>query len=550
MIDETSIQSELSPVESGDSVRMVAERSIFKLLLTGQDDSAIATIMKQRDFKTSRTAKLEVVNDMLRAVEEELAADYPHADDLEDQSGRLEGTLATLKEQIDAARSSVRGLLDEKRAAANAILAARARLTEISINLGRFEQLAEVYVSDIQRLESLEEAGFLLLIGSDRDCPLCGAEPDQQKHDHGITAIEAARKAALAEIGKIRQQERGLATTVAQLTAEQTSLTESLERQDETLKRVESDLARLAPDSETSQKKLDELLQVRDQVKYGLELLARRKSLLERQAEFSAMKRTSEPKPQLGPQSSVTHEFAQTVASVLRTWHFPGKLVVVFDDGAFDIKIDGKHRRDNGKGVRAILHAAFKVGLLLHCHEKSLPHPGFLVLDSPLVTYRDPMNSKAGPLTNDEAALRATTLKQHFFDRLDVAQRFDLVTCRAHQLVGLAVPPGLRCGMFSDEGNVARVAIIDAAFAVLLLQQRFVFARGEIKPRHARAFPLMGNEALKTRPGWLPDSFSSRRAALRAMRESPNRRWSSMRTKQAHVGDARKGLCASPRRQW
>jgi hypothetical protein len=91
---------------------------------------------------------------------------------------------------------------------------------------------------------------------------------------------------------------------------------------------------------------------------------------------------------------------------------------VSFDETTYDLRIDGKHRRDNGKGVRAITHAAFKVAVLLFCHERNLPHPGFLVLDTPLLTYRDPLRSKAGPLSADEKALSNTSLKDFFFEHL------------------------------------------------------------------------------------------------------------------------------------
>jgi hypothetical protein len=82
------------------------------------------------------------------------------------------------------------------------------------------------------------------------------------------------------------------------------------------------------------------------------------------------------------------------------------------------LRIDGKHRKDNGKGVRAITHAAFKVALLLYCKERNLPHPGFLVLDTPLLTYRDPLHSKGGPLGADEEELRESSLKDYFFEHL------------------------------------------------------------------------------------------------------------------------------------
>ena len=52
------------------------------------------------------------------------------------------------------------------------------------------------------------------------------------------------------------------------------------------------------------------------------------------------------------------------------------------------ITIAGKRRAANGKGVRAILHAAFNVAVIVYAIENRLPHPGFLVLDTPLLTYR------------------------------------------------------------------------------------------------------------------------------------------------------------------
>lgn len=111
------------------------------------------------------------------------------------------------------------------------------------------------------------------------------------------------------------------------------------------------------------------------------------------------------------------YDFAQVVSRVLEEWQFPGDRHVSFDEGSYDLLIDGKHRRDNGKGVRAVTHAAFKVALLIFCHDRNLPHPGFLVLDTPLLTYRDPIKSNK-PLSEDEQALKNTSLKEFFFEHL------------------------------------------------------------------------------------------------------------------------------------
>jgi len=102
----------------------------------------------------------------------------------------------------------------------------------------------------------------------------------------------------------------------------------------------------------------------------------------------------------------------------LTAWQFPNADKVQFDERAYDITIGGKSRAANGKGVRAILHAAFNVAVIVYCIENSLPHPGFVVLDTPLLTYREPMSSRHGELSADEAQLKTTSVAENFYKHL------------------------------------------------------------------------------------------------------------------------------------
>lgn len=66
------------------------------------------------------------------------------------------------------------------------------------------------------------------------------------------------------------------------------------------------------------------------------------------------------------------------------------------------------------RGVRAILHAAFTVALATYCIERELPHPGFVVLDSPLVTYRAP-----DVATEDHDAVLGAEVAEAFYRDLE-----------------------------------------------------------------------------------------------------------------------------------
>jgi hypothetical protein len=276
-----------------------------------------------------------------------------------------------------------------------------------------------VYASDIQRLEAIEEAGFLLGLGAGGDCPLCGASAENQKQTHRLSEVEKTRAAADAEIAKIERQKIDLKNMLDDLDTEGQSVREKLAESYVNLSKVEQVLANLAPEANNSKRRVEELLSTRDRVQKGMSLTNRKISLLAQREELiSAKPVLNGERPKLGVSGTTADEFAQTVSEVLTEWQFPGQRRVSFDEATFDLRIDGKSRKDNGKGVRAITHAAFKVALLQFCRERSLPHPGFLVLDTPLLTYRDPLHSKDGPLSSDEREMSSTSLKDFFFKHL------------------------------------------------------------------------------------------------------------------------------------
>jgi hypothetical protein len=49
--------------------------------------------------------------------------------------------------------------------------------------------------------------------------------------------------------------------------------------------------------------------------------------------------------------------------------------------------------------------------LMEYCREQSLPHPGFVVIDSPLLAYFEPEGE-------DDIALQGTDLKEKFYEYL------------------------------------------------------------------------------------------------------------------------------------
>lgn len=419
LVDETSIQSERSPIESGQHSDRPKEHSLFRLLLTGIDDSSITPVLDEKTFKTSKIARIDIINELIKDTEDKLQH-YSDIDDLPAQDEKLTATLERIQSEFNSELGSIRELVDEKQLLSIQIPKTGQRLEEIQVHLERFAKLDEVYLSDIDRLGTLEEAGFLLSLNSEKECALCGAPASAQRHTQDINNIEHIRKAALVEIAKIDNQRTDLKSAVYSLQEEAEKLKLHFLKLSERLEEVEREIGRLAPRANENRQSINEVITIRDRIKYGLTLLEQRKTLLDK---LDKHKRSEKPskdeKPNLKTPDSATHQLCQVISKVLRAWKFPGDCHISFDVNKYDIKIDGKLRINNGKGVRAVTHAAFKVALLIYCRENKLPHPGFVVLDTPLLTYRDPMkNPKHGELAEDEKVIAKSELKQCFFEHL------------------------------------------------------------------------------------------------------------------------------------
>jgi hypothetical protein len=100
--------------------------------------------------------------------------------------------------------------------------------------------------------------------------------------------------------------------------------------------------------------------------------------------------------------------FCREVEGELQSWGFPGSERVFFDITRRDISVGGKPRAANGKGVRSLLHGAFSIALMRYGNTHRRAHPGFLVLDSLFITYRDPEDV-------DEANIASSPLKDRAF---------------------------------------------------------------------------------------------------------------------------------------
>lgn len=89
----------------------------------------------------------------------------------------------------------------------------------------------------------------------------------------------------------------------------------------------------------------------------------------------------------------------------------PGVESIYFDNNISDIEINQRKRTSYGKGKRGIFLASYMIALMERAIDYGFPHLGFTVIDSPVVTYKDPKHSQ----TTDLEELLDVGVKELFY---------------------------------------------------------------------------------------------------------------------------------------
>jgi hypothetical protein len=414
IVTETEITAQRSPLMDGNPTADTPNFATFKLLLTGVDDSALISSDAGTSEEQTREAQIELLDQLIAEYRERIKEIAKQPRDLEDQQGRLERSLQQRATQLGATEAEYRQISTTRRGLREKLEQGRDREAEISSLLERFALLGRHYDSDIERLKAIEEAGTLFVALGQSACPLCGAEPAHQRRDADCDGnIDAVVAASRSEIAKIELLRAELNETQKGLAKEATSFARTLPRVEQKLQQLSTQLeSHVSPKLAQMRASYSELADKRGEVREALAIyrslqdMERRRSDLDQQPDDKSGSAVSDG----DLPATVAQSFAQEVEDILRKWHFPDADRVYFDAKARDLMIAGKLRTARGKGLRAITHAAFTVGLLEFCRHRNTPHPGFVVLDSPLLAYRAPEGK--------EDDLRGTDLNEQFYIHL------------------------------------------------------------------------------------------------------------------------------------
>lgn len=390
LIGETEMQAEEAPGFSGNSVNKTKELSVLKFLLTGEDDSSLTAVPSAQEQRRLRAAQQEVIQRMISQLELQLQG-VAEPTELKAQLEKLNVTIdkhnATIGELVEE-----RGrLLAECNQRQSVDSTQRLEYSDATALRQRFSLLEKQYESDLARLEMIAEAGNLLGYFQRGTCVFCGAEPSSQHLN--LDCDGTANNFGISvnsETQKTKELLDDLRVTLEHLDGRIEVLRNSIEEMHQDVVSLQQRIKVLDVSMTPGKENLRQLLGKRSEIEKQLGLYKQVNTFEEMIRRIANEKDSEVVIAAAGLSHTVVQEFSAEIGKRLAGWSYPSAESVRYDRNELDIIAGGQQRAAHGKGVRAILHAAFTLALAQYCFDRELPHPGFVVLDSPLVTYRPP----------------------------------------------------------------------------------------------------------------------------------------------------------------
>ncbi len=369
-------------------------RSAFFLMITGVDDTAIV-LGNKKDDRLREKGKVMGLEEAINSLQSELPEGFDEAE--------VRSLLEKIEKQINANENLLREhsaelteINSNMSAMARKLVSFHDQKTSALETLERFRLLDNKYQSDLERLEMIRTAASVFDVFTLQPCALCNTPVLQQtKNKEGqLVSAEQMATSANAEYAKIEALRLGLSVATRDIKAE----LESIETEIRTLKAKQAQLAA---------RHTEIVNQQQSPISYELATLTQRHSqyisqlnIFEKVQQFVAKRKTIEPNTKRTKTvinrnaSDEQSRIVGRVQTILNDWGLEEARQVSFDEAACDLRLLESPRISYGKGKRAIFLSAFSIAVMEHALDIKAPHLGLVAIDSPVLTYRDPKNSK------------------------------------------------------------------------------------------------------------------------------------------------------------
>ncbi|OOM14500.1 hypothetical protein [Clostridium saccharobutylicum] len=408
LISETDIISESkSPVMETQSTQQTYSKSVFRYLLTNQDDIACAEIEKAEIRKAKNEAKIDYIKEEINFLSKKKEGLCNAKNEI--KQGEIH-SLDYYKDKI----SRIEKIIKAKRQELYNVNTENNRLNlqrnKIKMMIDKFNLLKRQYLSDIDRLEFSANGEDLLSQILIHHCPLCDSELPSEIED---VQQEDIVKCYNNEIVKIQINLKELEMSLIDLNKELNEINQRTYLGEKKAEECNKEISLISKKDLTPLKTVIEDLI--EQAKVDSIIADIDRTIDHKNGEIIVFEESKKVKENsvtdnLLIDTQIYKDLCEVIKNSLLECGYIDVTEVTFDVKTQDITIDGISRLSNGKGYRAFLYAIFVASLMIYLQNLQHSFMRVLVLDSPLTTLKE---SEIAEATKDD--LIDTSLQDGLF---------------------------------------------------------------------------------------------------------------------------------------
>lgn len=454
MISELRITATYSPIYRADSrgsTFATSEKSVFKTVISGTDYEKKEKKENTEIAKAELKGKIEQLKQIINEIRLENNDLMKGVEDIKlEKSTEIIELNKFIKEKTDEIKKHE---LEYKNTQAE-IEFENTELKRLLNNNNKFKLLKKNYLSDLDRLEFINDAFDLTQQLVEVECPICHSPMKINEIEKSDDYYEAL----VAEKLKIEVQLTELDKTIKDLSDEIMNKEENISKLENHKDEIKDILNnKLGPIVAEKVEQVQNLLEIQEKIN----LITRNKKRMDKyyteinewQEKIDSTIQNKGNKKENLP-DEYTNELCMEIKQLLKKCDFIGEEDdIKYNSATNDVKIGDKEKASFGKGARAIINSTFLIGLMNYCYKKNLCHPGFVVLDSPLTTYKE-KDKKDGV---DETITKGT--KEKFYEML-AEQKNGQIIIFDNEEPSSTVKKKINYLHFSGDSSVGRKGLI------------------------------------------------------------------------------------------
>lgn len=410
MLNEARIVQKNAPIFMGDTGReknSAKEATSFFTMLSGLDYEKYQKPESPEIRKAHLKGAIDELNLICTGLQQQIAENEALVGDNEIK--KVQELIEDIELSLQKQREVVECVEAERQKKICGLASIIREKSRIQDNLSKFKLLKKNYLSDVSRLEFIEQTHDYTGQLIDVKCPICHAEMKTQVQDKELYYIAISREKEKLNVHLIDLQE-----TIDDFENDLLEISQCIEAEKMSIRDFESQLDEQSREISRTLIEYEQQVEIRNKLnslqncKKNLADTKKRIEILNEQIHNA--KPISQKVDIKKASDEQMVEFCAIVQVLLESWSFieHSKLQTVeFNTRSKDVVVDSKEKASYGKGARAIINTSFVIALMTYCEKQGLPHPGFVVLDSPLTTFKERDRDKQEENENIDDGIKA-----------------------------------------------------------------------------------------------------------------------------------------------